>query len=75
MATWLDQEIEQLENIVEKQFDLRQVTCAARSCVLARDHENIEPHLTLAEFLELQIRRDKRIFATPAPNSALPRSR
>ena len=29
MATWLDQQIEQLENIVEKQFDLCQVTCTA----------------------------------------------
>ena len=63
MATWLDEEIEQLENLVEKQFDLCQVTCSVRSCVLPRSHENAEPHRTLAEFLEMQIRWDVRIFA------------
>ncbi len=70
MATWLDEQIEQLENIVERQFDLCETTCTARSCVLAHSHENREPHLTLVEFLEMQIRWDARIFAAPAPNSA-----
>jgi hypothetical protein len=70
METWLDQEIEQLENIVESQFDLCQMTCTARSCVLARSHENTEPHLTLVEFLEMQIRWNARIFAAQAPDSA-----
>jgi hypothetical protein len=74
MATWLDQQIEQLENIVEKQLDLRQVTCTARSCVLAHSHENTEPHLSLAEFLEMQIRWDARTFAAQA-NSAQPKDR
>jgi len=70
MTTWLDQQIEQLENIVERQFDLREVTCTARSCVLARSHENREPHLSLVEFLEMQIRWDARIFAAQASSSA-----
>ena len=69
MATWLDQQIEQLENIVERQFDLCETTCTARNCVLARSHENTEPHLTLVEFLEMQIRWDARIFAPQSPDS------
>jgi hypothetical protein len=75
MATWLDEQIEQLENIVAKQFDLCQVTCTVRSCVLARSHENTEPHLSLAEFLEMQIRWNARIFAAQSPNSAQPQTR
>lgn len=74
MATWLDEQIEQLENIVEKQFDLCEVTCTARSCVLARSHENTEPHLSLVEFLEMQIRGDARIFDSQAPNPVQPKS-
>ena len=73
MATWLDEQIEQLENIVEKQFDLCEVTCTARSCVLARSHANTEPHLTLVEFLEMQIRWDARIFAAQAPTPRKPK--
>jgi hypothetical protein len=75
MATWLDEQIEQLENIVEKQFDLCQVTCTARSCVLARCHENTEPHLSLVDFLEMQIRWDARIFAPRSPNSTQAKGR
>jgi hypothetical protein len=75
MATWLDEQIEQLENIVGKQFDLCEVTCTTRSCVLARGHKNTEPHLTLVEFLEMQIWWDARIFAVSTPDSAQPKGR
>jgi hypothetical protein len=71
MATWLDEQIEQLETIVEKQFDRCEVACTVRSCVLARSHKKTEPHLTLVEFLEMQIRWDARIFT----DSAQPKSR
>jgi hypothetical protein len=63
-----------LENIVEKQLDLSQVTCTARSCVLAHSHENTEPHLSLAEFLEMQIRWDARIFAAQASTPRNPKT-
>jgi hypothetical protein len=64
-----------LENIVEKQFDLCQVTCTAPSCVLAGSHQNTEPHLSLVDFLEMQIRWDARIFNVPAPNSTQAKGR
>lgn len=75
MATWLDEQIEELETLVEKQFDLCHVTCTVRSCVLPRNHENMEPHLTLVEFLEMQIRWDARIFAAQASNAPEPEPR
>jgi hypothetical protein len=75
MATWLDEEIEELENIVQKQFDMFKVTCTARRCVLARNHENTQPHLSLAEFLEMQIGWEARIFAVQAPDFTQPETR
>jgi len=66
MATWLDQQIEQLENIVERHFDSCEAMCAVTRCVLTRSHENAEPHISLVEFLEMQVRNDARIFADQA---------
>jgi hypothetical protein len=66
MATWLDQQIEQLENIVERHFDSCEAMCTVNSCILPRSHENKEPHISLVEFLEMQVRHGARIFADQA---------
>jgi hypothetical protein len=63
MATWLDQQIEQLENIVEKHLDSCETMCTVNCCVLSRSHETTEPHISLADFLEMQVRYGARIFA------------
>lgn len=66
MATWLDQQIEQLENIVERQFDAYETMCTVNRCVLPRRHGNTEPHLSLADFLDMQVRYGAKIFASRA---------
>ncbi len=52
MATQLDQQIEELENIVEKHLDPCKVTCNGSRCILPRNHTRTEPHKSLVEFLE-----------------------
>jgi len=51
MATRLDQEIEQLENIVEALLDLCKVTWNGIRCTLPSNHEPTEPHKFPIEFL------------------------
>lgn len=72
MATWLDQQIDDLEHIVGKRLDYGQATCSLSCCVLPSGHEDTEPHISLAAFLEMQVRYGARIFAgracgTPDP--------
>ncbi len=64
MATRLDQQIEQLEEMVERRVDFYEGICEVRSCVLPRSHARTEPHLSLIEFLEMQARQGAEIFAT-----------
>jgi len=63
MATWLDEQIEELEGIVEEKSDSYQTMCAVNRCVLPRSHGKAEPHISLAAFLEMQVRYSARIFA------------
>jgi hypothetical protein len=66
MPTWLDQQIEQLETIVGKQFDSYETMCTVNRCVLLPTHGNSEPHISLADFFEMQVRNGARIFADRA---------
>ena len=66
MATWLDQQIEQLERIVERRLDLCNVPCSADRCILPH-HEMTEPHQFLIEFLEVQVQQGVRVFADRVP--------
>lgn len=51
MATRLDQEIEQLENIVEKCLDLCKAMWNGIRCTLPANHERTEPHKFPVKFL------------------------
>lgn len=53
MATRLDQQIGQLENIVEQHLDPCRVMCNGSRCILPRNHAKTEPHQFLFEFLEM----------------------
>ena len=50
MATRLDQQIEHLENLVEKCLDLCKVTCNGIPCILPAKHEPTMPHRFRWEF-------------------------
>jgi hypothetical protein len=53
MATRLDQQVGQLENIVEQHLDPCRVMCNGSRCILPRNHAKTEPHQFLFEFLEM----------------------
>lgn len=63
MTTWLDQQIEELENNVEKKVDSRQAVCAINCGALPQSYEDTGPHISLAAFLDMQVRYGARIFA------------
>ena len=69
MATWLDHQIEQLETIVERQFDAYESMCTVNHCVLPPSHGQAEPHISLADFFDMQVRHGAKIFAGPARSS------
>jgi hypothetical protein len=50
MATRLDQQIEQLENIVEARLNLCQATWYGIRCTLPRNHTPTDPHRFPIEF-------------------------
>jgi hypothetical protein len=52
MASKLDRQIEQLENIVEKHLDLCEATWNETRCTLPRNHEQTAPHKFRIEFLK-----------------------
>jgi hypothetical protein len=51
MATFLDQQIEQLENIVERCLNLCKVTWNGVRCTLPANHEETEPHRFQTQYL------------------------
>jgi len=53
MATRLDQQIELLENIVERHLNLCEVTWNGTPCTLPRNHEQTAPHKFSIEFLKM----------------------
>ena len=64
MATRLDQQIAQLENIVEQHLNPCQVMCNGSRCILPRNHAITEPHQFLFEFLEMLVTAEhKRVLA------------
>jgi len=55
MAKWLDQQVDRLEEFVEKHFRRCGVTFSGSRCILPRDHASTEPHTFLLTFLETRI--------------------
>ncbi len=55
MAKWLDQQVDRLEEFVEKHFRRCGVTFSGSRCILPRDHASTEPHTFLLKFLETRI--------------------
>ena len=53
MATQLDQQLEQLENLVERQMNRCEVRCNGSRCMLPRNHVSREPHKFLVDFLQM----------------------
>ena len=53
MATRLDQQIELLENIVERHLDLCEAAWNGTRCTLPRNHEQTVPHKFLIEYLNM----------------------
>jgi len=68
MATRLDRQIEQLENIVEKHLDLCQATWNETRCTLPRNHEPTAPHKFRIEISEDdRLQRSNRAIAERTP--------
>jgi hypothetical protein len=56
MATRLDQQIELLEDIVERHLDLCEAAWNGIRCTLPRNHEQTAPHKFSIEFLNMPAR-------------------
>jgi hypothetical protein len=52
MASRIDRQISELENIVERHLNRCEATLNNSRCILPRDHTRTEPHKFMLEFLQ-----------------------
>jgi hypothetical protein len=52
MASRIDKQISELENIVERHLNRCEATLNTNRCILPRDHTRTEPHKFMLEFLQ-----------------------